>query len=122
MYNEDDGLVMLNPVGEPFPRMRGNLPPCKIDRRAGGGCDKGTPEHNLNHTPQNRQAYEHYKQCKATGDWPRVRNEDGSDGPVDPIVKQNAAIIAEAEEAWQREEWAKFRISALEMLSISRSI
>ena len=96
--------------------MAGNRPPCRI-KGPGGGCDKGTPEHNLNHTPQNWEAYEHYRQCRATGDWPK-----GEDGQVDPIVRRNAAIIQEAEEAWQREEWTKFRISILQIMAATAGV
>ncbi len=117
MHNEDTGQVMRNPAGEPFLRMAGNLPPCRLPRKAGGGCDKGIPEHNLNHTPENILAYRHWRECKAVGDWPR-----GSDGEIDPIVKRNAAILEEAEADVTREEWTRFRMSALQILQVTNSV
>lgn len=111
MYCEDTGEVLLNGLKQPLLRMGNNVPPCRM-RGPGGGCVKGTPEDQRNHTPQNMLAYDHWKQCKATNDWPR-----NAEGEIDPIVKRNAAILEEAEADYTRQQWDSFRIAALQILN-----
>lgn len=59
--------------------------------RTPDGCPKGTPEDSKALTFQNWLAYRHYLECKAVGNF-----------PDDPIVKQNAGIIREVEDLYQR--------------------
>ncbi len=53
--------------------------PCRRE-----GCPKGTPENPKVLSNKNMLAYQHWKECKAVGQF-----------PDDPIVRQNAAIIQE---------------------------
>lgn len=52
--------------------------PCRNDR----GCPKGTPEKPNTLNAANQQCYDHYRECRAVGQF-----------PDDPVVKRNAAII-----------------------------
>lgn len=79
-------------------------PPCRVKEI---GCPKGTPEKNRELSPKNRQAYEHYLQCKAVGKFPE-----------DAIVYRNAGIIRRIEDSFQRNkdsdlrEWIKTILQA----------
>ena len=55
-----------------------HLPLCKTT----GGCPKGTPENQNVLTDKNRQAFRHFRECKAVGQF-----------PDDPIVRMNADLI-----------------------------
>ncbi|QDU06832.1 hypothetical protein [Gimesia aquarii] len=65
--------------GEYFERLPTVPAPCRR-----GGCPKGTPENPKVLSPKNMQAYQHWKECKAVGQF-----------PDDEIVKRNAAMIQE---------------------------
>lgn len=78
---EKNGKPLKRPDGRKFPKTQA---PCRV---AGMGCPKGTPEKPKTLNARNVKAYQHFKQCRATGHW-----------PDDAIVRQNAAIIVEAEE------------------------
>ena len=85
---------MLEDQGQPLPRVKGQLPPCRV---AGWGCAKGTPENSRSLTEQNVQAVQHYRECRAVGCF-----------PDDDIVRQTAALIRETEEQfrrWKEEQW-----------------
>lgn len=103
IYDEATGEPLTGPNKQPRKRINGVPPPmCQTPV----GCPKGTPEQPKTMTPENEQAFWHYKQCKATGRF-----------PDDPLVAENAAIIADmiefaAEERANRERtkaWAKPR-------------
>lgn len=88
MYNHETGdLVMRN--GEPVLRVKGVKLPCEMSvgqpfdvrQRA---CAKVAPDAGLELSEKNLQAYQHYRECKAVGEF-----------PDDPIVRQNAATISE---------------------------
>lgn len=49
-----------------------------------GKCPKGTPENPKTLSPKNKKVYQHWKECKAVGQF-----------PDDEIVRKNAAIIQE---------------------------
>lgn len=83
-YDEETGKVQLW-RGEPYPRH--GPPPC----RTSVGCAKGTPENSKALSARNWLAYQHYTECKATGQF-----------PDDAIVRQNAGIIHRIEEAHRR--------------------
>lgn len=78
-------------------------PPCRTNQ----GCPKGTPENSKELSSKNRQAYEHYLQCKAVGKFPE-----------DAIVYRNAGIIRQIEDRMDRSaftdlrEWIKLIINA----------
>lgn len=82
--------------GKPLTRLPGEafLAPCRTEK----GCPKGTPEEPKTLWPENELFYEFYKQCKAVGQW-----------PDDPIVRRNAAVIADLEQAIDREREAEFQ-------------
>lgn len=97
MYDEDEGKVLTGQDGKPYPRPKGNVPPCRMK---GVGCDKGTPEDQHVLSEQNRQAYQHWKECRAVGEF-----------PDDPIVRQNAVIIQDVVDAHTRaEEFRRMRL------------
>lgn len=78
-YDEETGKPrQVNGTEELMKRPVGGFPPCRTRR----GCPKGTPENQLEITPQNFQAYQHYRECKAVGRFP----DDGT-------VRANAVII-----------------------------
>jgi hypothetical protein len=86
VYDESTGQPFQHPSrsGRLVPRPPGAPPPCRI---AGLGCPKGTPENPIGLNAINREAYRHYRECRATGNF-----------PDDPIVRRNAAIIREQED------------------------
>jgi hypothetical protein len=85
-YDEGTGEVAMR-AGRKLPR-RGPTP-CRTPT----GCPKGTPEAPKTLTLKNLMAYRHYQQCKATGQF-----------PDDPIVRHNAGIIRQIEDAVERAE------------------
>lgn len=68
--------------------------PC---RAPGKGCPKGTPEQSKALNERNRDCYEHYLECKATGQF-----------PDDSVVRRNAGVIRETEERYAEIERSKF--------------
>lgn len=94
LYDEKTGEPVPSRIQGYRPRDRSCPPPCR-DRR---GCAKGTPEAPRSLSAANLQAYEHYLECQATGQFPN-----------DPIVRQNAAIIRGIEEQVSERRRAEFR-------------
>lgn len=47
---------------------------------------------------KNWMAYAHYKECRIVSDWPKT-----TEG-VDPIVKRNAVLVRQVEEAYERQQ------------------
>ena len=82
------------------------LAPCRDPAR---GCLKGTPENPNTLNQANQDCYEHYSQCKAVGHF-----------PDDPIVRRNAAVIAEVEKRVEREETAEFHQTMIELAKSKR--
>lgn len=80
-YNEETGQVERRANGSYRPRA--TPPRCRTKR----GCPKGTPENPKTLWPRNRQAYEFYLECRATGNF-----------PADPFVAETARLIADAQE------------------------
>lgn len=83
LYDEKTGMPIPSRKKDGSLRKRDSScpPPC----RTSVGCKKGTPENSLALNDTNRQAWEHWKECKAVGSF-----------PDDPVVRQNAAAIDEA--------------------------
>lgn len=94
VYDEATGRAVQHPPhsGRPVPRPPNAPPPCRI---AGLGCPKGTPEDPLILSEINRAAWQHYRECRATGNF-----------PDDPIVRRNAAIIRAVEDQSAQHEIA----------------
>lgn len=61
-------------------------------------------------TEQNWQAYEHYRECRAVGQF-----------PDDPIVRRNAATIRQIEDAYDRQQISE-PIETLVQLLIVRGV
>lgn len=76
--------------GLPVLRPKGVLTPCRYST----GCPKGTPENQKSLSEKNWKAYRHYQECKAVGQF-----------PDDPIVRANAAIIRQVEDAVRDEKF-----------------
>jgi hypothetical protein len=108
VYDETTGRPYENPSrsGKLVVRPKGTHPPCRI---AGVGCPKGTPENPRALSRANRAAWRHYRECRATGHF-----------PDDPLVRRNAAIIRDVEDAFERIQWAEFRRSVLSNLTTRR--
>ena len=86
VYNEKTGqreIVGRNESRRYLPRVPG-MAPCRLK---GMGCAKGTPENPKGLNDANLAAYEHYRECRAVGQW-----------PDDPIVRRNAALIRDVED------------------------
>lgn len=62
-------------------------PNCMTER----GCPKGTPDKQRTLNEANRTCFEHYKECKAVGQFPN-----------DPVVRRNAAVIRDVEERYEQ--------------------
>ena len=84
VYNEDTG-ERDKFHGKPVERQPGHGPPCSYGPDI---CPKGSPTAGRELTTRNWQAYLHYQQCKATGNF-----------PDDPIVARNAGAIRAVEDS-----------------------
>lgn len=94
-YNETTGAIEEKPRGVPLPRItvKGRaMTPCQ---QGPDICPKGNPElaKERELTMKNYTAYMHYLECRAVGDF-----------PDDPIVRRNAMIIRQVEDAVARKE------------------
>lgn len=89
LHDPDSGAVEKSPDGKPLIRQPNNPPPCReMKGRVLVGCPKGTPEKSKALNARNRKALWHFYKCSAVGDF-----------PADPIVRRNAAIIAQTRES-----------------------
>ena len=92
--------------GKPEPRLLncGNsfLAPCRDPER---GCPKGTPEHPRTLLPENELAYEHYRECRAVGEF-----------PDDAVVRRNAAIIRKVEDEVEIRADTEFRKTMISII------
>lgn len=103
----DDGRPTVGRDGELeerefFGRTNGKLncpPACQTDH----GCRKGTPEKPITLSDMNLQCYQHYKECRAVGQF-----------PDDSKVRENAAIIREVEDEYERKLDEKRQLSIVE--------
>jgi hypothetical protein len=97
MYEESGALCKHPETGEPIRRAPGVSTPCRIK---GVGCPKGTPDAKKSLTPQNERCYQHYLECKATGQWPN-----------DSLVRRHAGLISRLE--GQVEDMRQQRLASL---------
>jgi len=105
-YDERTGKRETNRDGTPKKRV--GKPPCKyvVDTRTNETrCPKGTPEDDCSLTDQNLQAWLHYQECRAVGQF-----------PDDPIVRQNARIIQSVEDQLDRSHKEQL-IKTLELIA-----
>ncbi len=93
MVDEKTGIPELNRRGLPALRILNMgsefLAPCRDFRLNAKGrrirsCPKGTPENPRTLSPENELCYEHYRECKAIGQF-----------PDDAVIRRNAAIISD---------------------------
>lgn len=82
--------------------------PCPPMCRRKEGCPKGTPENPNSLSPENERCYEHFRECKAVGQF-----------PDDPIVRRNAAVIQEILDKYERDQKEGF-FTYLKMLATIR--
>lgn len=95
LYDDRPDRMALKPVeraGERVPRIRGQLPQCKWCPKIPKGTDP-IPENAVELSPRNWAVYQHYLQCKAVGAF-----------PDDAIVRRNAMLIRQVEDAARRNE------------------
>lgn len=96
MFDEETGLIQKR--GDQYEKREDYTPPgggcpCPPMCRTKEGCPKGTPENPRSLNEANERAYEHYRECKAIGEFPK-----------DSIVIRNAVIISEVLEEIEAEE------------------
>jgi len=92
MFNHKTGELLKDKQGKPIPRPKGAFPPCRFgmyDKE----CAKVSPDraHEFELSPKNELCYQHYKECKAVGQF-----------PDDPTVRRNAALIESVENDCRR--------------------
>lgn len=88
VYDERTGQRTYRDPAKTIPCLRvAGTEPC----RTAQGCKKGTPESPKSLNARNRQAWDHYMRCKATGRF-----------PDDSIVAHNAGLIVQVSEAISR--------------------
>lgn len=81
LYDEETGKVRTFSSREDLVERLPSVPaPCRTSK----GCPKGTPENPKKLSLKNLKAYQHWKECKAVGQF-----------PDDDIVRRNAALIQE---------------------------
>ena len=93
VYDEKTGERKTDRSGNPVPRPKGTVAPCRVSASA---CAKGTPEQSKGISDRNWKAWQHYQECRAVGMF-----------PDDPIVRRNAAIIRAATDAAERQQQAQ---------------
>lgn len=67
------------------------MTPCSTCPKVPDDASAKTREHAVELSDRNRQAYEHYRECRAVGEWPR-----------DWLVRRNARLIREIEDMAER--------------------
>jgi hypothetical protein len=117
-YNDETGEVELGRDGEPERRPKTIPAPCRrFDGRGkpvNGGCPKGTPEEPRSLSPKNAMAYQHWRECRAIGEFPR----DAS-GLVDAWVRKNATIIQDVEDGVREVREIEFRQTLLTLATLA---
>lgn len=93
LYDDETGQVHRRPArtGPPTRRPLGTITPCVRCPKVPEDAPIRTRAFAIEMTIQNRLAYRHYLECQAVNSW-----------PDDPIVRRNARIIREIEDAHKR--------------------
>lgn len=83
-------------------RATGSKPPCRACPKQPASVPEAerSPATAAELSPRNAEAYRHYRECRAVGDF-----------PADPIVRRNAAIIRDAED--ESDDTFKVRLAVL---------
>lgn len=79
-YNDD--WTRTKRLGRDVPRPPGSPTPCGTCPKIPASAPERTPEHAIELTTQNWQAYRHYLECRAVGQF-----------PDDPIVRRTARVV-----------------------------
>ena len=86
-WNPLSGQLIRDREGQPIRRQPGSVLLCQTPE----GCPKGTPDHPVEFTPENQQAYEHYQMAGGQG------------CPDDDLTRRNWAIITKAKTDVERD-------------------
>lgn len=92
VYDHESGVREEFPAGSGLPVLRpaGMSLPCESGP---GVCAKVSPDAGVELNEKNQEAYRHYLECRAVGNF-----------PDDPVVREHAAIIRSVEDAAGRIE------------------
>ncbi|TWT58875.1 hypothetical protein KOR42_22620 [Thalassoglobus neptunius] len=107
-YEEDGpniGKVKCGRDKQPLKRPMGCPAPC---RREGGSCPKGTPEKPVELSVRQAKAYEHFRRCRITGQW-----------PDDELVMQRAVALSELEEGNSRRQQSDAIAGAVQLAMVT---
>lgn len=109
IYDHKSGRIDLDKDGKPKPRVPGVKLPCQVSEGMAydvrqRACAKISPESRLSLNERNQQAYEHYRQCRAVGQF-----------PDDPIVRRNAAIIRALEDEYDADRLSRTVFQAMSL-------
>lgn len=107
LYDEETGEPIRSRKKDGSLRLRDSS--CPAPCRTSKGCPKGTPENSLALNSANREAWEHWKECKAVGSF-----------PDDPIVRQNAAIIEDALKTVETIRENNFRATLMRLATMGK--
>lgn len=94
-YLHKDGVLTRRRGMElPVLRPAGVVTPCFKCPKIPDDAPERARQYAVEMSDRNRQAFRHYRECKATGRF-----------PDDPIVRRNAGLIREIEDALDRAKW-----------------
>ena len=86
--------MILGRDGKPDERFDACPPPCRTEE----GCPKGTPENSNSLLPIMQDCYDHYRECRAVGQF-----------PDDAVVRLCASAIRNVEEQAEAVQESEFR-------------
>ena len=101
LFNEETHKVEYGRDGKPEERYFACPPLCRTEK----GCPKGTAEQQKSLNAINEICYEHYRECRAVGQF-----------PDDPIVRRNAAIIRAVEDRFEEYQKMKSQSELVQLL------
>lgn len=106
-YDHTTGKLRRNPDGTPQLRPPGTKAPCETTVKAPRDvrqriCPKIAPDAGIELSGRNREALEHYLECRAVGQFPQ-----------DPIVARNARLIRAEYDAHDAAQLQKTILNAM---------
>lgn len=107
MFDHKTGRMERDREGKPIPRPPHSKAPCEYSKDLSRElrlrvCAKVSPDAGLELSERNKQAVQHYKECRAVGQF-----------PDDDIVRRNAAIIRDLEDRHAAEQLQKTILEAM---------
>lgn len=107
MYDHKTGRLERDREGKPIPRPPHSKAPCEYAKNADvetrkKACAKVSPDFGIELSERNKQAVQHYKECRAVGQFPE-----------DDIVRRNAAIIRDLEDRHEAEQLQRTILDAM---------